>query len=152
MCARSCSSPAPSPPAVCTYHRHTAALAPDPHPLCRLAASTLRIREARGDSDWPTLTRICPGSFKDQAGAGPGVTVSPTHKGKVTLGAPRDRPGRCRPASRTLTIAYPLDGDRFLLEPRAESLAIPLKAISRAPQVGHLFRGRPGGGHPRAAL
>ena len=41
------------------------------------------------------------------------------------------KPAAARPAEPHLTIAYPLDGDRFMLEPQMESKAIPLKAIAR---------------------
>ena len=50
----------------------------------------------------------------------------------MTLGT--RRPQATPPAGEPeLTIAYPLDGDRFLLEPRVKSLAIPLKATSHTP-------------------
>ena len=58
--------------------------------------------------------------------------MSPTPKGKVIIGS-RHQP-LPRPAGEPhLTIAYPLDGDRFMLEPQMESKAIPLKAMARAP-------------------
>ncbi len=120
------------PAGVCTYHhRH--------EPWLRLPtpfAGWLHQRYEKGgvgryrlaDFD-PDLPKV----FQEQASLGPDAPVGPAPQGKVILGS---RPEHLRPpapAEPQLTIAYPLDGDRFLLEPRIESLAVPLKAMSRAP-------------------
>lgn len=120
------------PNVTCTYHRPGQPWHQIPTPFAGWLHQRLdqgsegRFRLADLDFDLPRL-------FQGQVGAGPGVTISPTHKGKVTLGAPRDRPLMPDSQEPSLTIAYPLDGDRFLLEHWAEVLAIPLKAVSREP-------------------
>ena len=83
-----------------------------------------RYRLADFDPDLPKV-------FQAQAASGSGVAVSPTPRGKVIIGS---RKPLAVPAGEPhLSIAYPLDGDRFMLEPQMESKAIPLKAIARAP-------------------
>jgi penicillin-binding protein 1C len=119
------------PTGFCTFHRHQ-----EPwHRIPTTFAGWLHQRFEKGGVGRYRLADFeadLPRVFQEQAGPGPGVSVSPTLPGKVTLGARRHHPGP--PAGEPeLSIAYPLDGDRFLLEPRMESLAIPLKAISQAP-------------------
>lgn len=58
--------------------------------------------------------------------------MSPPPKGKVIIGS-RHQSRPLTGGEPHLTIAYPLDGDRFILEPQMESKAISLKAIARAP-------------------
>ncbi len=107
------------------------------HPLCRLAPRTLcqggvgRYRLADFDADLPKV-------FQEEGN----VAVSPSPRGKVTLGRPQEHPAPTA-AEPPLTISYPLDGDRFLLEPQAESLSLSLKAVSRTPlRSVTWFRGR----------
>jgi penicillin-binding protein 1C len=120
------------PTALCTYHRPQQPWHQIPTPFAGWLHQRLeqggvgRFRLANLDFDLPRL-------FQGQAMPGQGITISPTPKGKVTLGARRDRPLMPDSQESPLTITYPLDGDRFLLEPPAELLAIPLKAVSREP-------------------
>ena len=119
------------PTGVCTFHHHREPWHRIPTPFAGWLhdrfeqGGTGRYRLADFDPDLPKV-------FQDHAAPGSGVPVSPTPKGKVIIGS-RHQP-LPRPAGEPhLTIAYPLDGDRFMLEPQMESKAIPLKAIARAP-------------------
>ncbi|MFI5354144.1 MAG: penicillin-binding protein 1C [Desulfobaccales bacterium] len=118
------------PTEVCTFHHHREPWLRIPTPFAGWLhdrfeqGGTGRYRLADFDPDLPKV-------FQDRAALGSGVPVSPTPKGKVIIGS---RKPLAVPAGEPhLTIAYPLDGDRFMLEPQMESKAIPLKAIARAP-------------------
>jgi penicillin-binding protein 1C len=119
------------PTGVCTFHHHREPWLRIPTPFAGWLhdrfeqGGTGRFRLADFD---PDLLKV----FHAQAAPGSGVPVSPTPKGKVIIGSRHQ--SRPQPAGEPhLTIAYPLDGDRFMLEPQMESKAIPLKAIARAP-------------------
>ncbi|MCL4502824.1 MAG: penicillin-binding protein 1C [Deltaproteobacteria bacterium] len=118
------------PAGVCTFHHHR-------EPWHRLPASfagwlhdrfeeggTGRFRLADFDPDLPKV-------FQDKAPSGSSLNVSPPSRGKVIIGS--RKPVAVPAGEPHLTIAYPLDGDRFMLEPQMESKAIPLKAIARTP-------------------
>jgi len=119
------------PSGVCTYHRHREPWHRIPSPFAgwlhqRFTQGGVgRYRLADFDADLPRV-------FQEEAATGGNLTRRPAPPGRVTLGAPRPLPGP--PAGEPLlTIAYPLDGDRFMLVPQAESLALTLKAVSRTP-------------------
>ncbi len=89
-----------------------------------------RYRLAGLDPDLPKL-------FQKAGFAGEAVPITPLPPhGKVTLGLNLAGANSRLPApggEPPLTIAYPLNGDRYLLPPQAETLPISLKVISRAP-------------------
>lgn len=114
------------PTEVCSYHHHR-------EPWLRLptnfagwlhqrfeAGEVGRYRLADFDPDLPRL-------FQE-----PAARARTARQGRLTQGFRRLQPAPPAGGPR-LTIAYPLDGDRFLLQPQAESLAIPLKAVSKEP-------------------
>ena len=118
------------PTGACTFHHHREPWHRIPTPFAGWLhdrfeqGGTGRFRLADFDPDLPKV-------FQGQAASGSGVPVSPPPKGKVIIGS---RKPRAVPAGEPhLSIAYPLDGDRFMLEPQMESKAIPLKAIARTP-------------------
>jgi penicillin-binding protein 1C len=120
------------PTRVCTYHHHREPWHRIPTPF----AGWLHQRFEQGDAGRYRLAGFdpdLPKVFQEQVPSRTGVPVSPVPKGKVTIGSRRPPPRPPAPGEVALTIAYPLDGDRFLLEPQAESLAVPLKARSQAP-------------------
>lgn len=89
-----------------------------------------RYRLAGFDPDLPRVFQN-PDSAED---AVPVVPLPP--HGKVTLGLNPAGGNFRSPAAAgepPLTIAYPLNGDRYLLAPQAETLPINLKVISRTP-------------------
>jgi penicillin-binding protein 1C len=119
------------PDAVCTFHRHREPWHRIPTPFAGWLHDRYeqggvgRFRLAGFDSDLPKV-------FQEPGAVGPNVPVSPASKGKVIIGAQKIRLGA--PAGEPpLNIAYPLAGDRFLLEPQMESKSIPVKAMARAP-------------------
>jgi len=89
-----------------------------------------RYRLAGLDPDLPKL-------FRNPVSPGEAVPVTPLPPhGKVTLGLNLAEANSRLPApggEPPLTIAYPLNGDRYMLGPQAETLPISLKVISRAP-------------------
>lgn len=115
----------------CAYHHHREPWHRIPTPFAgwlhqRFASGGVgRYRLADFDQDLQ-------GVFQSPAAPGTGTQVSPSPKGKVIIGSPH-RPRPAPQGEPALTIAYPLDGDQFLLEPQRQSLAISLKAVSRAP-------------------
>jgi penicillin-binding protein 1C len=119
------------PAGVCTYHHPQEPWHRIPTPF----AGWLHQRFEQGGVGRYRLAGFgadLPQVFKEQATPPPKVSADSGLRGKVTLGT--RRPQAAPPAGEPeLSIAYPLDGDRFLLEPRLESLAIPLKATSHAP-------------------
>ena len=119
------------PTAVCTFHSHREPWHRIPTPF----AGWLHDRFEQGGVGRyrlsgfdPDLLRV----FRAQVAAAPNPQVNPAPKGKVSLGSP-GKPRVTPVGEPPLTIAYPLDGDRFLLEPQMESKSIPLKAIAHAP-------------------
>jgi penicillin-binding protein 1C len=131
------------PAGFCTYHRQQE---PYWHRMPTPFAGWLHQRFEKGgvgryrlDGFDPDLPRL----FQGQTASGKEVPPKEsrfltengkqkTENRKVTIGSRRDQPAPTTEEPQ-LTIAYPLDGDRFLLEPQAESLAIPLKATALAP-------------------
>jgi len=126
------------PTRTCTYHRPR-----DPwHRMPTPYADWLQKRHHKGGegrfrlAGFPMdLARVFPDRAPvSQIRAGP-----PAHSGKVTLGLPDDRGGRVRispPAPEqapTVTIAYPLSGDRFLVPPGADSLRLTARAACQRP-------------------
>jgi membrane carboxypeptidase/penicillin-binding protein PbpC len=89
-----------------------------------------RYRLAGFDSDLPRV-------FQDQqASLSNARTVIPFAPKRVSLGQPPAAPNPAAlpsGANSPLTIIYPLHGDRYMLEPQAESLEVALKAVSRGP-------------------
>ena len=121
------------PSGFCTYHHHQE---PFWHRMPTPFAGWLhqrfenggvgRYRLADFDADLPRV-------FQGQAASGDTERPQPGPQGQSDPGRPPASTPCRRPSEPHLTIAYPLDGDRFLLEPQVESLAIPLKATSLAP-------------------
>jgi penicillin-binding protein 1C len=109
------------PTEACSYHHHR-------EPWLRLPvnfAGWLHQRFAEGDVGRYRLAGLdadLSRLFQEPAAGEP-----PAARGRSRL---RPAPPAGGPR---LTIAYPLNGDRFLLQPQAESLAVPLKALSQAP-------------------
>lgn len=126
------------PARTCTYHQPQ-----DPwHRMPTPFAGWLQKRHHKGGegrfrlADFSVdLERV----FPHRALVSPTQTSTQTYKGRVTLGLPaadRDRVKLRAPAPEqapTVTIAYPLSGDRFLLPPGADSLRLTAKASCQRP-------------------
>jgi penicillin-binding protein 1C len=124
------------PATLCTFH-------PSREPWHRMPtnfAGWLRQRfekKAMGRYRLADFDAELPQVFQDQ-GANPKSSPAaiPYAPAKVSLGrspaelSPAPPPGA---AVSPLTITYPLNGDRYLLAPRSESLEVAVKAVSQAP-------------------
>jgi len=77
--------------------------------------------------------------FPDRVSVSQAQATPRPHTGKVTLGQPADAGSRVRfrtPAPEqgpSVTIAYPLSGDRFLVPPGADSLRLTARAACQRP-------------------
>jgi penicillin-binding protein 1C len=131
----------------CTYHRPR-----EPwHRLNTPYAGWLRQRyRAGGEGRFrlagfdESLARLFTDGDEDAAAAPASATVG----GRVTLGlaAPAKTRERCPAPGQEppVAIRYPLDGDRFLLQPAAEELRLTVKAVCQIPleKVSFILDGR----------
>jgi penicillin-binding protein 1C len=105
------------PSRICTFHAPEG----DGHRLPTRFASWLHQRRGRGGE----------GRYRLEEAADPGAL--PVSDGAATAAADPRRPGPAGPGGPGIEIVYPLDGDRYLLEPGADGQTVTLEAVSDIP-------------------